>query len=83
MRKCIGYALFFGSLAFLLIFFTSPFFGRVVVGDERVVLPLKILSVSLPCVAISFALSGYFTATGKVWKNSAVQIAEQIIKIGA
>lgn len=83
VRKCIGYALFFGSLAFLLIFFAAPFFGKIIVGDERVIFPLKILSVSLPCVAVSFALSGYFTATGKVWKNSAVQIAEQAIKITA
>ena len=68
-------------MAFLLIFSGSRFFAQTVVGDERIELPLKILSVSLPCVALSFALSGYFTATGKVYKNSLVQIAEQMIKI--
>ena len=83
VRKCVGYALFFGISAFLLIFFASPFFGNVIVGDERVVIPLKVLSASLPCVAVSFALSGYFTSTGKVWKNSAVQISEQVVKITA
>lgn len=81
VRKCILYALFFGIVAFLLIFFLSPFFANTIVGDERIEIPLKILSVSLPCVAVSFALGGYFTATGKVYKNSIVQVTEQIIKI--
>ncbi len=81
VRKCIIYALFFGILAFLFIFFGASFFAENIVGDERINLPLKILSLSLPCVSMSFALSGYFISTGKVYKNSLVQIAEQIIKI--
>ena len=81
VRKCISYALFFGIAAFLLIFLAAPFFAGTIVGDERIETPLKILSVSLPCVAVSFALSGYFTATGKVYKNSIVQVTEQVIKI--
>ncbi len=80
-KKCVQYALFFGVLAAAFIYFTAPFFGRNIVNDERVELPLKILSLSLPCVAVSFSLNGYFTATGKIYKASLVQITEQIIKI--
>ncbi|MBQ3118738.1 MAG: oligosaccharide flippase family protein [Clostridia bacterium] len=81
VRKSLLYALFFGSAAFLLIYFGAQFFANIVVGDARIELPLKILSVSLPCVAMSFALSGYFTATGKVYKNAIVQVIEQMIRI--
>ncbi len=81
VRKCLLYALFFGCAAFVLIFFGARFFANVVVGDERIEIPLKILSVSLPCVSMSFALSGYFTATGRVYKTSIVQVLEQIIRI--
>ncbi len=81
VRKCVVYSLFFGISAFLLIFFGADFFANQIVGDKRIEIPLKILSVSLPCVAVSFALGGYFTAIGKVYKNSFVQIAEQIVKI--
>ena len=81
VKKCLLYALTFGSAAFALIFFGADFFANVIVGDERIKIPLKILSVSLPCVAMSFALSGYFTATGRVYKNSVVQVTEQIIRI--
>lgn len=81
VRKCLLYAVVFGCAACLLIFFGAGFFANVIVGDERIETPLKILSVSLPCVAMSFALSGYFTATGRVYKNSAVQVTEQVIRI--
>lgn len=80
-KKCLLYALFFGTLAFVLIFFGAPFFANTIVGDKRIEAPLRILSISLPCVAMSFALSGYFTATGRVYKNSVVQVTEQIIRI--
>ncbi len=81
VRKCLLYALTFGCAAFVLIYFGANLFANVIVGDERIKIPLKILSVSLPCVAMSFALSGYFTATGRVYKNSVVQVTEQIIRI--
>ena len=80
-KKSVLYALFFGILAFLLIYFGAQFFAETIIGDDRIKTPLKILSVSLPCVAVSFALTGYFTATGKVYKASLVQVAEQLIKI--
>ncbi len=80
-KKSVLYALFFGILAFLLIYFGAQFFAETIIGDNRIKTPLKILSVSLPCVSVSFALTGYFTATGKVYKASLVQVAEQLIKI--
>ena len=80
-KKSVLYALFFGILAFLLIYFGAQFFAETIIGDNRIKTPLKILSVSLPCVSVSFALTGYFTATGKVYKASLVQVTEQIIKI--
>lgn len=81
VNKCLFYSMFFGALAFLLIFLGAPFFAEKIVGDERIELPLKILSLSLPCVSASFALGGYFTATGRVYKNSAVQVIEQFVRI--
>lgn len=81
VRKCLLYALFFGLLASFFIFFSSGFFANNLLNEERIELPLKILSFSLPCVSMSFALSGYFIASGKVYKNSSVQVTEQVIKI--
>jgi len=81
VNKCVCYSLFFGVASFLLVFFCADFFASGIVGDSRIKLPLKILSLSLPCVAVSFSLGGYFTATGKVYKNSLVQVLEQLVRI--
>ena len=85
MRRAVAvsclYGLVFGGAAFLLIFFGAPFAGNVLLNDERTVKPLMILSVSLPCVAMSAAISGYFSAVGRVYKSALAQVAEQFIRV--
>lgn len=85
VRKSVNgslvHALVFGSFACLGIGFGAPFLGGVLLGDSRTVLPLRILSVSLPCVAMSSALHGYFSAVGRVGKSALVQLLEQGIRI--
>ena len=79
--RCLLYALSFGSAAMLLLFFCARFIGTVWVGDERSVLSLKILALSLPAFAMSNVLSGYFTAVSRVVKSAGVHVAEQAIRI--
>ena len=84
-RKFAGHALclslLFGTLSGLLLFFGAPFAGTRWLGDARTVLPLRILAVSLPAVAVCSCLNGYFTAVRRVWKNATVQISSQAIRI--
>ena len=79
--RCLLYGLSFGSAAMLLLFFGAGFIGTVWVGDERSVLSLKILALSLPAFAMSNVLSGYFTAVSRVVKSAGVHVAEQAIRI--
>ncbi len=80
-RACV-YGLVFGGSAFLLIFFGAHFFGMHLLHDERTIKALKILSVSLPCVALSSVANGYFTAVGRIYKSAIAQVAEQLIRVG-
>lgn len=81
MRKCIGYALFFGVSSGVTLYFLSTPIGVNILGDERTVTPLKTLSLTLPAIALSSTLNGYFTAMRKIYKNAAVQVLGQGIKI--
>lgn len=81
MRKCILYSLFFGSLAFLLLFSLAEPLGKGLLGDPRTVLSLRALAVSLPFLALSSALSGYFAAVRRVVKSAAAQVGEQFLRI--
>lgn len=78
---CITYALFFGTAASLLLYNGAEYIGNVWIGDERTILSLKILSLSLPFMSMSSVLGGYFTAVQRVLKSAAVQMTEHFIRI--
>ena len=83
MKKCICYALFFGFSASFLLFLPSEYIGRVLLGDQRCVQPLRLLAVSLPAIALSSCLNGYFTAVRRVSKSAFSGIVEQMTRIFA
>lgn len=81
MRRCLVYAFVCGAVIAALLSGFSGFIGSKWIGDVRSVPSLKVLSLSLPFVAMSAALNGYFTSVRKVIRYTAVQLAEQIFKI--
>lgn len=82
VHRCLIYALCFGTAAMLALFFGSDLIGSVWIGDDRTVLSLRLLALSLPAFAMSAVLSGYFTAVSRVIKSAVVQVIEQLIRIG-
>lgn len=81
MRKCIIYSLSFGLGAAFLLFLLSGPISVLWLNDARAANPLRIMAFSLPVIAVSSSLSGYFSAVRRVWKSAAVQVTEQAIKI--
>lgn len=82
MKKCVGYSIIFSSVAAVGLFFLAPYVGVHLLGDERTVLSLRALSASLPFIALSGVLAGYFGAVRRVSKSAAVSVLEQLAKIG-
>lgn len=76
MLRCFSYALFFGAAAAVILFLSAEPIGFLWLGDARTVLPLRLSSVSMPCAALCSAMSGYFTAVGRVWKPALINMAE-------
>ncbi len=81
VRKCLIYALAFGTAAAAALYFLSDLMGLMWIKDTRSVLSLRILSISLPFLAMSSVLSGYFTAVCRVIKSAAAQFVEQVCRI--
>lgn len=77
----MGYAAFFGMAALLLLFYLAPA-AAAWVGDDRIILSLRVLAFALPFVAASGAMGGYFIAMHQSVKMSLVQLSEQFIRIG-
>ncbi len=81
MKICLGYTVLFGFLSGSLLFIFAEPLGIRFMGDPRTVRSLKFLSVSMPCIAVSSGLGGYFTAVRRVAKSSAAQILELLVKV--
>ncbi len=81
IRSCILYGALFSSVTSAVLFFLSHPVGTYLLGDVRCVKSLKVLSLSLVPIALSSAVSGYFTGIRKVYKNAVSVIAEQAVKI--
>lgn len=71
-----------GAVTGFILFAFSNLIGNYAINNASTVLPIKILSLSLPFVAMSSCMGGYFTAADYVSQYSVIQILEQLFKIG-
>lgn len=74
-------ALAVSSLAALLLFFGAKAFSSELLKDSRTLTPLKVLALSMPFMALSACLKGYFIATRKVYRPAFASLFEQVMKI--
>ena len=81
MKKCVGYALFFGVLSSILLFSFADILSIRVLKDARVIKPLRLCAITLPLISLSACFNGYFTAMRRVYKNAITQISEQLARI--
>lgn len=82
MGRCLAYGLFFGTAAGAVLWFMAEPVGFLCVGDARTVMSLRVSAFSMPCISLCAALSGYFTACGRVWKPTLIHLFEQVLGIG-
>ena len=78
MARCLCYAAVSGCAAAALLRALSEPVGFLWIGDARTVGPLRLSALSMPCIALSSSMSGYFTACGRVWKPTLVHLLEQL-----
>ncbi len=81
MRRCLGYAAFFGCAAGLILYLLAAPLGALAIRDLRAVPSLRLAALSMPCISLCSALSGCFTACGRVWKSALVHLVEQLLGI--
>ncbi len=70
-----------GTLCFAVLHIFAPFIGTYILHDEASVLPLRILAPSLPFMALSCVLRGYFLAIKRISPNVTAQLFEQVVRI--
>ena len=74
IRRAVLYAIAFGGVAALFLYFGADFIALRFLGDMRAAPSLRLLSVSLVPIALSAVYSGYFIAVRRVAHNAVTQM---------
>lgn len=80
MAKLLCVSTVLGVAMAAALFLFSPFIGAKLLGDARSISSLKVLSLSLPLMAVSASLRGYFMARRRIPFTAFTQVLEQIIR---
>ncbi|MBR6918632.1 MAG: polysaccharide biosynthesis C-terminal domain-containing protein, partial [Clostridia bacterium] len=83
LSSSLIYSLSFGTATGALLFALSEPVSCALLGDERCLMSVRVIAAGLPAVSVSSALTGYFTGVGRAYKNAALMIFEEFIKIAA
>lgn len=81
VQKCVIYALSFSTAATLILFMLSPWIGESILHEIHTVKPLQAMALTLVPLSLSSVLSGYFIGVRRVYKNAAVVIVGQAVRI--
>ena len=81
VQKCVVYALCFSTLATILLLTLSPWIGKHILHEPLTVKPLQAMAFTLVPLSLSSVLSGYFIGVRRVYKNAAVVIVGQAVRI--
>ncbi len=75
-------ALALGVLSMFSLLALSAPFSKLLLGDSRTLLPLRVLSLCMPFMSMSSCIKGYFIASRKVMIPASSQLFEELCKIG-
>lgn len=82
LRMAIAYSFVISITASVALFIFAKPLGVYILHDERTILSLCCLAPSLPFMAISACIKGYFFALQDSLKPSSAQVIEQVAKMG-
>ncbi len=82
MNCAFGYAALFGIVSGVGLYFLSGVISNGYIGDTQAAFPLKVMAFSMPLIALSASIEGYFTAKQKVLRLIITQLAAQMVRIG-
>ena len=83
LRRCLLSILLVAFAVALILYASADLISQHWLYDSRTTRPLRLLSLSLPFIAMSSALSGYFTAIRRAGAYAGVQVLEQLVRVAS
>lgn len=83
VEKCMMFSFMLGTVLGGIMFSLAHPLSELALRDSRAALPITALSASLPFLAVSACVRGYFLARRKTLQTCGEQLLEQLIEIGS
>lgn len=77
----ICYASIFGIIATLSMILGAGFIGKTLLSDERTVVCVRIMALSMLPISLSAVFGGYFNAVRRVYKSALASFFEQFVRM--
>lgn len=81
LRISVSWSLFISISVLIIVFSFAPFIGSTILSDERTILSLRLIAPSLPFMAVSSSIKGYYFALRNSIKPSSATVIEQVAKM--
>ena len=81
IRRALSYCIKTGFVTAILLFILAPILSGRVIGNAEATVPLRLLSLAIPCISVSGAFHGYFNGVRRVYKSATVNVLEQTARI--
>ena len=78
LQACTGYCLCAGCLAGLALLLGADFLALRWIGDARAAASIRLLGLFLPADCLCAVLTGYFTASGRIWQLVGIEGFERL-----
>ncbi len=83
LSSCYLYSILCSSFVCVLVYLFAPTIAAVWIGDGRVLPAIRIFAAFLPVTCLVGVLTGYYTAAGRVKALVCIEVAEQLVSMGA
>ena len=81
LQACTSYCLCAGSLAGLTLIVGADYIALRWIGDARAASGIRLLGLFLPADCLCAVLTGYFTASGRIWQLVSIEGFERLASI--
>ena len=83
LSSCYLYSILCSTLVCIPTYIFAPTIARLWIGDIRVLPAIRIFAGFLPVTCLVGVLTGYYTAAGRVKTLVCIEVAEQLVSMGA
>ena len=83
LSACMGYSILCSGIISAALYFGAPFLAKHWIGEPNTLGAIRLYACFLPISCLCGVMTGYFTGANRIGTLAAVEVAEQLLSMGA